>query len=244
MGLFRNLAKTGAARAAAGTAIALYVRLVFLTGRWQIIGEEHAARFWNGGGPFVGCFWHGRLLMMAPAWRTRAQTMTMVISRHRDGEIIARAMRHFGVGAAHGSTAKPGTTDKGGTDAVRQMLKIAKAGNCVGITPDGPRGPRMRVAAGIVQIARMTGLPIVPATFSARRRKVMSSWDRFIVALPFSSGVILWGKPIPVPRDLDAPGIEAKRLEVEQALNDLTAEADRLCGHDPIEPGPPIDAQP
>ncbi|MBN9528609.1 MAG: lysophospholipid acyltransferase family protein [Alphaproteobacteria bacterium] len=244
MGLFRDLAKTGAARAVAGTAIAFYIRLVFLTGRWQIIGEEHPAAFWNSGAPFVGCFWHGRLLMMAQAWRTRAQTMTMVISRHRDGEIIARAMRHFGVGAVHGSTAKAGTTDKGGSDAVRQMIKIVKAGNSVGITPDGPRGPRMRIAAGIIQIARMTGKPIVPATFSARRRKVMGSWDRFIVALPFSSGVILWGKPIQVPRDLDADGIEAKRREVEDALNALTAEADRLCGHAPIEPGPPLDAQP
>jgi len=168
----------------------------------------------------------------------------MLISRHRDGEIIARAMQHFGVGAAHGSTAKAGTTDKGGTDAVRQLVKIVKAGNAVGITPDGPRGPRMRVAAGIVQIARMTGLPIVPATFSARRRKVMRSWDRFVVALPFTSGVIIWGKPIAVPRELDPAGLEAKRLEVEEALNALTAEADRLCGHDPIEPGPPIHAQP
>ncbi len=244
MGLFRNLAKTGAARAAAGTLIAWYVRLVFLTGRWQVIGREHARPLFDARQPFVGCFWHGRLLMMAPAWTTRAMTMTMLISRHRDGDIIARAMGHFGVGAARGSTAKPGATDKGGTDALRQMMKIIKAGNCIGITPDGPRGPRMRVATGIVQIARLTGLPIVPATFSARRRKVMGSWDRFILAWPFTSGVILWGKPIPVPRDLDAAGIEAKRLEVEQALNALTAEADRLCGHDPIEPGPRIAAQP
>ncbi len=244
MGLFKSLAKTDAARAAAGIAIALYVRLVWLTGRWRIMGLDHPEAFWSSGKPFVGAFWHGRLLMMSYAWQTEKQQMTMLISRHRDGEIIARAISHFGLGAVRGSTAKQGTSDKGGTDAVRQLVRIMKAGHCVGLTPDGPRGPRMRVAPGIVQVARLTGLPIVPATFSARRRKVLNSWDRFIVALPFTSGVILWGKPMAVPRDLDADGLEQKRQEVEQALNDLAAEADRLCGHDPIPPGPPIDAQP
>lgn len=244
MGLFKSLAKTDAARAATGVAIALYVRLVWLTGRWRVLGLENAHPFWDSGQPFVGAFWHGRLLMMPYGWQTRKQQMTMLISRHRDGEIIARAISHFGLASVRGSTAKRGTSDKGGTDAVRQLVRIMKAGHCVGLTPDGPRGPRMRVAPGIVQVARLTGLPIVPATFSARRRKVLNSWDRFVVALPFTSGVILWGKPMAVPRDLDAAGLEAKRQEVEAALIALSIEADRLCGQDPIEPGLPIDAQP
>lgn len=243
MGLLKSLAKTDTARAATGVAIALYVRLVWLTSRWRVLGLENAYPLWNSGQPFVGAFWHGRLLMMPYAWQTDKQQMTMLISRHRDGEIIARAISHFGLEAVRGSTAKRGTSDKGGTDAVRQLVRVMKAGHCVGLTPDGPRGPRMRVAPGIVQVARLTGLPIVPATFSARRRVVLSSWDRFVVALPFSSGVILWGKPMAVPRDLDADGLERKRQEVEEALIALTAEADRLCGHEPIEPGPPIDAQ-
>lgn len=242
MGLFKSLIKTDVARAATGVAIALYVRLVHVTGRWRVVGLENAHPFWDSGQPFVGAFWHGRLLMMPYGWQTRKQQMTMLISRHRDGEIIARAMTHFGIGAVRGSTSKRGTADKGGTDAVRQMVRIMKAGHCIGLTPDGPRGPRMRVAPGIVQVARLTGLPIVPATFSSSRRVVMNSWDRFIVALPFSSGIILWGKPMAVPRDLDAAGLEAKRLEVEAALIALSIEADRLCGQEPVEPGPPIEA--
>lgn len=244
MGLFRSLAKTDAVRAVAGAAIALYVRLVWFTGRWRVLGLEHAHPLWDSGQPFIGAFWHGRLMMMPYAWPTRRQRITLLISRHGDGEIIARAISRLGFDAVRGSTSKQGTTDKGGTDAVRQMLKVLKGGACVGLTPDGPRGPRMRIAPGLVQIARLTGLPIALGTFSARRRKVLRSWDRFVVALPFTSGVILWGKPIPVPRDLDAAGIEAKRLEVEEALNALTAEADRLCGHAPIEPAPSADAQP
>jgi lysophospholipid acyltransferase (LPLAT)-like uncharacterized protein len=244
MGLFKSLAKTDAARAAVSAAIALYVRLVWFTGRWRVLGLEHARPLWDSGQPFVAAFWHGRLMMMPYGWQTDRQRVSMLISRHRDGEIIARAIGHFGIEAVRGSSAKQGTTDKGGADAVRQLLKIVKAGRCIALTPDGPRGPRMRVSPGIVQIARLTGLPIIMATFSARRRKVLKSWDRFVIALPFTSGVILVGKPIPVPRDLDAAGLEAKRLEVEDALNALTVEADRLCGHAPIDPAPPADAQP
>ncbi len=104
------------------------------------------------------------------------------------------------------------------------------------MTPDGPRGPRMRAGDGAVTVARLSGAPIIPATYGISRRRVLGTWDRFIFALPFGRGGLLWGDPIHVDRGADADALEAARRQVEDGLNAITAEADRLCGCTPVEP--------
>ncbi len=208
---------------------AQYIRFAHATGRWQVIGGAAAQAMWRDGKPFILCFWHGRLLMMPYCW-PRDRTIHMLISQHRDGQIIARTVGHFGIRTVAGSSSK------GGAQALRAMVKALKAGEWVGITPDGPRGPRMRASDGVVSLARLAGVPIIPATFGAARGRVLGSWDRFLVAWPFGRGVIVWGDPIEVPRDADATALEAARQSVEDALNDITAEADRLTGRAPVEP--------
>ncbi|MAY67614.1 MAG: hypothetical protein CMM77_10840 [Rhodospirillaceae bacterium] len=207
----------------------LYIRLVHATGHWQVIGGDAARAHWAAGKPFILCFWHGRLLMMPHCW-PGDKAIHMLISQHRDGQIIARTVGHFGIMTVAGSSSK------GGAQALRAMVKALKAGDCVGITPDGPRGPRMRASDGAVALARLAGVPIIPATFGAARGRVLQSWDRFLIAWPFGRGVILWGDPIEVARDADAAQMAAARTEVEDALNSITAEADRLTGRVPVEP--------
>ncbi len=207
----------------------LYIRFAHATGRWRVIGGEAAQGRWDRGEPFILCFWHGRLLMMPYCWR-RDRTIHMLISQHRDGQIIARTVGHFGIQTVAGSSSK------GGAQALRAMVKALKAGDCVGITPDGPRGPRMRATDGVVNLARLAGVPIIPATFGATRGRVLGSWDRFLVAWPFGRGVIVWGDPITVARDADADALDAARARVEDSLNAITAEADRLTGRVPVEP--------
>lgn len=210
---------------------AQYIRFVYLTGRWSVVRGDIPRAFWDAGKPFILCFWHGRLLMMPHCWDRRVP-IHMLISQHRDGQIIARTVGHFGIRTIAGSTRR------GGAGALRAMLKALKDGQCVGITPDGPRGPRMRASDGIVSVARLAGVPIVPATFAAGRRKVLGSWDRFVVAWPFTRGVLVWGEPIVVARDADAAAQETARRQVEDALNAITGEADGLCGAATIEPAP------
>ena len=154
----------------------------------------------------------------------------MLISQHRDGLLIAHTVAHFGIRTAAGSTTR------GGAGALRTMLKALKAGEWVGITPDGPRGPRMRASDGIVHVARMAGVPILPATFGISRGRVLGTWDRFLVAWPFARGVIVWGDPIEVARDANDADVEAARQAVEDGLNAITAEADRLSDRAPIPP--------
>ncbi len=232
----RKILQSDAVMAVACFIGALYIRLVRYTGRWRTEGEDIPESFRSAGRPFILAFWHGRLLMMPYCWR-RTDLVNMLISGHRDGRLISQTVRHFNIKSVVGSTTR------GGAQATRHLIRLVRAGGIVGITPDGPQGPRMRVGEGTVALARLTGAPIVPATFSAARRRVMGSWDRFVLALPFARGVFLWGAPIEVPRDADAKTLEAKRLALETAMNGLTERADGMMGQAAIEPDPPLSAE-
>jgi len=204
------------------------IRLVHLTNRWQVIGGDIPHDFWVNKKPFILCFWHGRI-MMAPYCWNRASPINMLISDHQDGRLIARTVSHFGIKTVVGSTTK------GGVRAVREMVKWIKDGEYVGITPDGPRGPRMRSSEGAVVVARLSGVPLIPVSFSTSRGKNLRSWDHFLVAKPFGRGVFIWGEPIYVGRD----NVEQARKALEDSLNRLTRNADQLLGRNPVEPASP-----
>jgi lysophospholipid acyltransferase (LPLAT)-like uncharacterized protein len=222
--LWRRVLRSDSLRRALCRLIALYIRLVFRTGTWRVEGGEVPQRLHAAGCSFILAFWHGRLLMMPMAWDER-QPIHMLISAHRDGRIIADAVRHFGISSVVGSTRR------GGSAALRSMVKLLRGGACVGITPDGPRGPAEVASLGIVAAARMAQAPIVPLAFAARRRWLLPSWDRFQLALPFTAGIFLWGEPIAVPADADDAALESCRQLVEERLSALGREADRRMGH-------------
>lgn len=203
---------------------ALYVRLVYLTGRWREVDGDTIAP--NEANPVIAAFWHGRMLMMPCLWRYGVPVQ-MLISRHGDGTIISGAIAHFGIGTIQGST------KKGGATALRNILRALESGVSIGITPDGPRGPRMRCTGAIADVAKTSGIPIVPVTYAARWRIVFGSWDRFILPLPFTRGVYVYGSPIAVAPNADS---DATRLLIETQLNELTARADALMGVDAIRP--------
>jgi lysophospholipid acyltransferase (LPLAT)-like uncharacterized protein len=205
-------------------AISRYVRLVYLTNRWTVEGGDIPRRLCAEGRGFIGAFWHGRMLMIPLVWQPLAP-MHILISAHRDGRIIADAVARFGVSSITGSTRR------GGAAAMREMLKRLEMGECIGITPDGPRGPATIASGGIVSLARLAGAPIVPVTFATSRRRILPSWDGFHLALPFGRGIFLVGEPIVIARDLEAAELEEARLLIEARLNDITAAADRQVGH-------------
>jgi lysophospholipid acyltransferase (LPLAT)-like uncharacterized protein len=156
--------------------------------------------------------------MMPFAYRTAA---TILISQHRDGEYISRIARRLGLDVQRGS----GT--RGGAQAFRQLVHCLRSGQHVVITPDGPKGPRGRVKSGVIELSRLSGMPILPLGFGAFPRKVLSSWGEFVIPYPFSRAVYVWGEPLYVP-----PGIsKAEGARYQQALAErldaVTAEADR-----------------
>lgn len=207
----------------------LYIRLVWYTGSWTIDNDEQPKRMWAENKPFIMAFWHGHLLMMPYAWRT-GRVMYMLISRHRDGQLIAKTISYLGLHSIAGSSGKSGAS------AVRQILKVLKTGSSIGMTPDGPRGPRMRASRGIIDIARLSGVPIIPCAFSCKKRRILGSWDKFRLALPFSKGIIAWGDPVTIAPDLDPDQVEQEREKLETAMIALAANADARMGHEPPPP--------
>jgi len=208
---------------------AQYIRIVYRTGTWHVDGGQIPEQLWAQNKPFILAFWHGRLLMMPYCWQ-RSKPIHMLISNHRDGQLIARTVGYFGIHSAEGSSSK------GGAKALRTMVKALGRGEYVGITPDGPRGPRMHASQGIVSVAKLSGAPVIPAAFGINKGRALSTWDRFLIARPFAKGVIVWGPPISVPRDANEAACEQARIDIETALNTVTNRADELTGREPVMP--------
>lgn len=227
-----RLTKTPTGRAVLAWVAASYLRLIHRSNRWRCEIPEETRAILDGDKPFIACFWHGRMATMRAAWQGRPEGFHMLISGHRDGVLIARAMDRLGFRTLSGSSRR------GGASGLKQMLTVLRAGGCVGLTPDGPRGPRMRAKIGAIKAAQLAGVPLVPVSGSATRCRFLGSWDRFCVVQPFGRGEIRFGAPITVPREADDAELERLRLVLERSLNALSAAADQRCGHAPIEPAP------
>lgn len=221
MKLLKKIRKSSSVRKLAAFLITQYVRLIWVTGKWEYLGKENPEVCWRVNKPVIGCFWHGRLLMMLKVW-LGPHKFHMLISSHPDGEIIARATQNFGFGWIVGST------NRGGRKALTTILKTLKKGESIGITPDGPRGPRYKASLGVIQMARLARTAILPVSYSSSKGIFMKSWDQFFLPLPFGRGVFMYGPLIEVAESPKSD--EELRLELEVILKDLTHKADLYCG--------------
>lgn len=210
-------------RALAASAAGL-IGAVKLTTRWRTVNGAVAASAWAGERPVIVAFWHNRLAMMPACWPSRAP-FHMLISAHPDGRLIAHTVAHFGISTISGSSTR------GGGEALRSLARALMSGASVGVTPDGPRGPRMTVGDGIMVLARLAGVPILPAAIAVSHRLLLNTWDRLIIPLPFGRGAMIWGEPITVPRDADEATLAALRAKLEEELTRVSVEADISTGH-------------
>ncbi len=196
----------------------IFIFLLGKTLRIRWIGEKNLDPIRANNRRVLYAFWHGRMLILS--YSHRWQKSHVLISQHRDGELIARIIKRLGFVSVRGSTTR------GGTKALFEMAKKGASGYDVAITPDGPRGPRFKVQPGAIYIAQRSGLPMIPISNSAKRRWTLSSWDGFLIPKPFSKAVIMIGKPIYVPLEATPQQLEEKREELEKSLVELTQRAD------------------
>lgn len=223
-----------------GRTIGLYMLFVGVTTRWTRVNQAAVEPFWRRGGPSViGCIWHGRFSLIHKMWRfgPDCAPAKMLISRSREGGIVAHTSRTVGAEVIRGSAPKQ-RYSKGGFEAMRAMARHMQAGGVIGMTPDGPRGPRMHAKKAPVQLAKLSQAPLLALTWATSRRIVFrKSWDHFVLPLPFGRGALIWGDPIAPPSpDADDEEIERVRAELEAELNRISAEADRIAGVEAIEP--------
>ena len=176
------------------------------------------------GVPILFALWHGRMFLSIQAHRQEG--IVTMASRSKDGEIIAGWLERNGYSVVRGSSTR------GGSEALREMVRRVRSGRAAALTVDGPTGPPRKVQPGIVQLARLTGGWILPITSSSARPRFLASWDRYLLPKPFSANVVLYGEPLPI----DAASSDADAQErIARALDDATAEADRLTGITPPE---------
>ncbi len=215
--------RTNRLRPVAIRLIAWLLQVLFYTLRPVYIQEPILRRLLDSPTPFIAAFWHGRLLYPLHMVRVyRQRRVTVLVSRSRDGEWISQIAQCFGVVPTRGSS------HRGGGQGLLEMVRRVQEGYIACVTPDGPRGPRYQVQPGVVTLAQKTGAAIMPITYNAKWRKVMRSWDGFVVPMPFSRIVVIYGEPICVPAQATTDGLLAAQQEVEQRLQQITDMADRF----------------
>ena len=195
--------------------IKLIILFLLNTIRWQVVGKEYSR---DEPQRNIYAFWHARMLMIPRISKSRAWHGYMLISSHRDGGFIADAMHLLGIDTVRGSSTR------GGARAMLKMLRAVKDENRhLGITPDGPKGPREVVQKGTVQLAMSSGLPIIPVCYATKRHWRINSWDRFYIPQPFTSGVFVMGDEVAVSKNDD---INDAMLRVQQAMDAVQLLAD------------------
>ena len=198
---------------AADLAFFIAIKLIGSTVRFEVHGWENWEAASRNGKIPIYAFWHDRVFLATYFWQRRR--IVVMTSRSFDGEYIARFIQRFGYGAARGSSSR------GATGAIVEMVRLMRAGSPTAFTIDGPRGPRHIAKMGAVLLAKKTGNPILPFTINAEKSWQVSSWDRPQIAKPFSRARVHIAPPIFVPSDASEADLEAKRDEVQRSLDDL-----------------------
>lgn len=190
----------------------LCVRLLASTYRFETVGASPPA------GGYLLAIWHQNLF--AGILAQTGHPHVVIVSRSRDGDPVAFLCQRLGHRAVRGSSAKRGVS-KGGKEAKDEMIEVLKSGLPGAVTVDGPRGPAFEVKPGIIEMARLSGLPIVPYAALPARRWVFSSWDAFRLPKPWSRIAVRYGTPIAVPPQTAPAEFAGFQQRVADGINAL-----------------------
>lgn len=193
------------------------VRLIASTWRIREVNRTASQRLRDAGKPVIFTLWHGE--MLALLWHHRREGITVLISEHGDGEIIARVAEALGFRTVRGSTSR------GAGRALLGMSRTVQGGGDVAFTPDGPRGPARKFAPGALIVAQRTGAPVITLGVSPSRAWRLKSWDRFLIPKPFARIHIAYGNPVYL--DLPSPREAAEQSERFDSLMEQTGAAAR-----------------
>ena len=190
----------------------------FATLRFEVQGAQHHDALVQAGQPFIYALWHGRLLPLSYYHRQRG--IATLISQSKDGDYLAAFLKSWGYDPVRGSSSR------GGMEAVRQLVRMARAGKTLSITPDGPRGPMQKLKPGVLVTAQLAGIPILPMSGTADRAWWPGKWDRFLVPKPFATVKVRYEAPIQIPRTASEAEVQRYGKELEELLNRMTSELD------------------
>ena len=210
--------------------IFIYIQLINLTIKWEIKGKNNI-RDTKKGAILVG--WHARAAMLPYFWqRLSDKKLYALVSPHQDGLLMANFLKFYDIEPLLGST------NHNATQSALEIMRLLNDGANIFISPDGPRGPRMRMKKSPIYFASKTGLPIIGVSVAASRYKLVEkAWDKTMIVFPFGRGIFAITKPFYVPADLTDEQIEEYRQKLEDIINDLSFECDKKMGVSPVLPG-------
>jgi lysophospholipid acyltransferase (LPLAT)-like uncharacterized protein len=188
----------------------------------KVEGREREADVLERWGGAIYPTWHQRMSYLSHY--LAARNVTVMISQSRDGEYAARTARLLGFGSVRGSTTR------GGTEALRAMIRRIKRGENGGMLADGPQGPARVAKIGSILMARSAGVPLLPLTWGGDRCWLFDSWDQYLVPKPFARVVVYIAEPVWVPRSARGDELEGYRRLLEERLNDGTRWCDKQFG--------------
>lgn len=207
-----------------------YTKFIGKTTRWHTEGIDefhHLARKHNG---VILVIWHGRAAMI-PFFKDKSLPLKALVSLHRDGQMIAGLLKRYNIGIIGASS-----NEKASAGAL-QLMRTIKDNSSICIIPDGPRGPRMKMCKSPIYYAWKTGKPIIGASYSIQKSKIITkAWDQMMVPFPFSKGICKITKPLYIPTDTPEAELEQYRIQMEQELNNLNFECDKYMGLSPVLP--------
>ena len=202
-----------------------YVLTVYKTSKVNLKNRKKIENLLERNESFIYSFWHDQLLMCPLTWQSNSN-IKVLISKHRDGDIIAQLISNLGFEAIRGSTHKTNKIkNKGGLLSARKMIKSLKNGISIGISPDGPKGPRHKVSEGILSISRLSKSVILPVGIGFKKKWVLNTWDKFIIPKPFNEITVIWGDPIPAITN--EKNNHQFKTKLESKMNNLTAQANK-----------------
>ena len=207
-----------------------YIKFVYQTNKWTRVNDVKIKKLWSENKTFIWMHWHGQSLMLPNNWSHNSQKLNALVSLHGDGELIAQTLNNLGINLIRGAgnPDKLGLKEKGGTAALRAMLKVLKNGQSVAFTADHPPGPGRGAGKGSIVLAKLSACPIIPVAASTSRRFEFDSWDNFTLNYPFGRGSLVFGDPIYVDKNSSEKEIENKRLSLQENLNMVTNQAKEL----------------
>lgn len=200
----------------------IHVLIQLVTATLRIRWERDPRTVDIAGGPYIFCTWHNRLVLALHMYHEyrrahgKPPLLAGIVSASRDGALMSRVLELSGVEMARGSSSRRGL------QAMLELAELSAQGRDIAVTTDGPRGPRYVSKNGIISLARITGRPVLPASYHVQWKITLNNWDRFQIPLPFSRVTFSVGEPFSVPRQSTEEQREALRAELDRRLMALT----------------------
>jgi len=189
----------------------LYIAFVRITSKIININHNIPNEFWRQKKPFILAFWHSQLMMISFTWTNKTK-INIIASKHSDGRFGAIIGKFFKLNNIPRSS-------KNTNASLKIIFKLIKDKECIGITPDGPRGPNQKVSDGIIKLASALGVPIICCGFWSTRNFQLKSWDKFLITLPFSKCFFIWSKAIYIQKNISQEETIKEKLFLENQLN-------------------------